>query len=575
MILTPADRIARWTRAGWWGERTLGEVFLALAESQPEAPAVVDPANRSRVTDGDGHRWSYAQLLAQVGRWTAFFAREGLRRDDVVAVQLPNIAELHALYLACAAYGVIASPMPVQYRAHEIAHIVRSTGARMAFTASRVGSHRLAAHWQSLRGELPMLEAVWALGEDVPDGAGRLDEALAAVTAWQAADLRSHARDAGLTANDVVTVCWTSGTEARPKGVPRSHNEWLTVGQGTMEAAQLPRGARLLVPFPFTNMAGIASSLAAWLQCGGCLVHHHPFDVDVFLDQLRTEAPEYAVAAPAVLTLLLKEPERLAGADLSRLRRIGCGGAPLPGWLIESFEQRFGIGIVNLYSSNEGGSLASTPQDIPDAQTRAVFFPRIGVDGFEWSLPASRRTRTRLVDLDTGEDITTPGRSGELRFDGPNVFSGYWRDPQATARAFDAQGCYRSGDLFEIAGPRGEYYRYVGRHKDIVIRGGMNISSEEIENLVLEHPKVRDAAVIGVPDAVMGECVCAVVVPQEGQTLDLREIVDHLRTVKQVAAFKLPERLMVMDQLPRNPVGKVLKRELRTLFDAQSARPVR
>jgi non-ribosomal peptide synthetase component E (peptide arylation enzyme) len=190
----------------------------------------------------------------------------------------------------------------------------------------------------------------------------------------------------------------------------------------------------------------------------------------------------------------------------------------------------------------------------------------MGVPGFDWQMKVSRKIQTRLVDIDDGQDIDAPGRIGELRFKGPTIFSGYYKAPELTARAFDEQGFYRTGDLFEIAGDHQQFYRYAGRHKDIVIRGGMNISSEEIEGLIMSHPQVRDAAVIGAPDPTMGERVCAVVVTQPGQTLSLQGLVEHFKNVKQVAAFKWPEQLLLVDELPRNPVGKVLKRELRARF---------
>ena len=327
----------------------------------------------------------------------------------------------------------------------------------------------------------------------------------------------------GLTAHDVLTICWTSGTEAQPKGVPRNHNEWLIIGQSVMDAGQMKPGTQLLIPFPFVNMAGVSTSLIAWLMCGGGLHQHHPFDLDVFIQQLAEHPIDYSVAAPAVLNQLLKQPEKLASVDLSRLRRMGSGGGPLSEWMIEQMASQFGIEVVNYFGSNEGASMASSPADMPDRAQRAQFFPRVGVPGYEWTLSNSRKIPTRLVDLDTGDDITEPGRVGELRFKGPTIFSGYYRSPELTARAFDEQGYYRTGDLFEIAGDRQQFYRFAGRHKDIVIRGGMNISSEEVENLLLGHPKVRESAVIGCPDPVLGEKVCAVVVPQPGQELTLEE----------------------------------------------------
>jgi acyl-CoA synthetase (AMP-forming)/AMP-acid ligase II len=178
-----------------------------------------------------------------------------------------------------------------------------------------------------------------------------------------------------------------------------------------------------------------------------------------------------------------------------------------------------------------------------------------------------------LVDVETGEEITKPGRIGEVRFKGPTIFSGYYRSPKLTENAFDELGYYRTGDLFEIAGDRQQFYRFAGRHKDIVIRGGMNISSEEVENLLMSHHKVRESAVIGCPDAVLGEKVCAVVVAQPGETLCLEELIDHMRNVVHAASYKWPEKLILIDELPRNAVGKILKRVLRDRFFPKQASP--
>ena len=318
-------------------------------------------------------------------------------------------------------------------------------------------------------------------------------------------------------------------------------------------------------------MAGVSTSLVAWLMVGGTLHHHHPFDIDVFIEQLVNESVHYTVAAPAVLNMLLKDSHKLQGVDFSKLKRIGSGGGPVASWMVEEFAQQFGIEIVNYFGSNEGAALASTPQDMPDRVQRAHYFPRFGVAGFEWAQTNSKKVRTRLVDLDSGEDITEPGRVGELRFIGPTIFSGYFNAPELSARAFDAQGYYRTGDLFEIAGEQQQFYRFAGRHKDIVIRGGMNISSEEIEGLLLGHPKIREVAVIGWPDEVLGERVCAVVVAAPDADLALPELVAFLREKEKIAAFKLPEKLIVVPTLPRNPLGKVLKRELRLQFVQEEA----
>lgn len=569
MILVPRDRIEEFSRQGWWGERMIGEVFLDQVPELSNSLAVADPPNRPAITGESAMRWTWGELQTEAGRWLALFHASGLRKDDVIVMQLPNVVEMHAIYLACALGGIIISPVPVQYRAHELAHIMATTEARVAIVATRVGQHACAEHWLSHKDQLAGLSQVWALGTEVPAGALDLRAALAATSPWDSARLRAHMRDIALTAHDVLTICWTSGTEARSKGVPRNHNEWLIIGQSVIDAGQLARGTQMVIPFPFVNMAGVSTSLMAWLMTGGALHQHHPFDLDVFIQQLRENPIDYSVAAPAVLNLLLKQPEKLDGVDLSRLRRVGSGGGPLSPWMMEQMPRQFGIEVVNYFGSNEGAALAASPVDVPDRTKRAVFFPRIGVKGYKWSLSNAKKVSTRLVDVDSGEDITESGRVGELRFKGPTIFSGYYRAPELTARAFDAQGYYCTGDLFEIAGEHQQFYRFAGRHKDIVIRGGMNISSEEVENLLLGHPKVRECAVIGVPDPLLGEKVCAVVVTQPGQQISLIELVTHLRDVEQTAAFKWPEHLLLIDELPRNPVGKILKRELRQRFAAQ------
>jgi acyl-CoA synthetase (AMP-forming)/AMP-acid ligase II len=564
MILVPQEKVDEYVGRGWWGERTLGEFFIDRVGHAPDRTAVVDPPNLCSISGIEPRAWTWQQLAQAVARFIDWFDEQGLVRDQVLLMQLPNCVEQHAIYLACAFTGVIVTPVPVQYRAHELEQVIAVSGARVALIAARAGRFDLSGHWLEHRSRFSGLDAIAVLAHDAPAGTQRLQPFTPGpATAELRTALLARQRACGVGAHDVLTICWTSGTEAQPKGVPRNHNEWLLVGRSVVDAGQIAEAATMLVPFPFVNMAGISTSLMAWLLTGATLHHHHPFDLDVFIEQLRSHPTDYSIAAPAVLAMLLKEPHRLDGVDLSRLRRIGSGGAPIADWLVEEFADRFGIELVNYFGSNEGAALAAAPQDVPDRRHRAQFFPRVGVDGFEWSLTNSRKLRTRLVDPDSGEEIFGPGRVGELRFKGPTIFSGYYRAPDLTARAFDEEGYYRTGDLFEIAGERLQYYRFVGRSKDIVIRGGMNISSEEVEALLLGHPKIREAAVIGAPDPTMGERVCAVVVPQPGSRLVLDELVDFLRERESVAPYKWPEQLILVDMLPRNPVGKVLKRVLR------------
>jgi acyl-CoA synthetase (AMP-forming)/AMP-acid ligase II len=296
---------------------------------------------------------------------------------------------------------------------------------------------------------------------------------------------------------------------------------------------------------------------------GATVVQHHPFELPVFLGQLRDERIDYTVAPPALLNMLLQNEALLEGIDFKRLARIGSGSAPLSEWMVRGFAERHGVQIVNYFGSNEGAALAGNDIDIPDPALRARVFPRADAPGRHWSVSTTRKVRTRLVDLTTGRDIAEAGVPGELRFSGPTIFSGYFNAPEQSRRAFDEQGYYKSGDLFEIVGDGLEFYRYVGRSKDLVIRGGVNISSEEIENLLLGCPGVAEAAVVGVPDDTLGERVCACVVARPGESVSLDAINAFLREQRHIAVFKLPERLLLLDALPRNPVGKLLKRDLR------------
>ena len=567
MILVDPVHIERYTGARWWGSDTLWDLFVGHLKRQPQAEAVVDACNRPDFAHGQPRRLSWLELAGEVDRMSGMLLDRGLQRDDIVLTQMPNTIEQFVVYLSCARLGLVLSPVPIQYREHELEHILSLTQARAVVTFTQIGSpakaHASAAMWLQLQQAHPHLSQVLCWGPGAPQGACPIE------TSWPQADaslmqrLARAEQEAAVSANDVFTVCWTSGTEASPKGVPRSHNEWLVVAPSIVEAAQLQPGARLLNPFPLINMAGLSSCFAAWLVLGGTVVQHQPFLLPVFLEQLRTERIDYTVSPPAILNTLLQHEELLEGIDFKRLRRIGSGSAPLSDWMVRGFEERHDVRIVNYFGSNEGAALTSSDIDVPDPALRAQYFPRAGVDGHHWKISTTRKIRTRLVDLDSGQDIVQAGQVGELRFKGPTVFSGYFRAPELSARAFDEQGYYRTGDLFEIAGDRLQYYRYVGRSKDLVIRGGVNISSEEIESLLLACPGVQDVAVVAVPDPTLGEKLCACIVAKPGHTPALTDLQRFLKDDKRVAVYKLPEYLLPVESLPRNAVGKVLKRELR------------
>lgn len=567
----PQERIAEYTGKGWWADETVQQVIAdRVAEYGPEL-AAVDPPNKRDLVDLDELRLTWDDLAAESERLAAVLRAHDIGEGDVLAVQLPNIVELILVYFAAWRVRAIVSPLPVQYRRHEVTELGNIGRIKAFLTADRVGHREMAAEVVAERAGIPSLRTVLHYGPTEVEGSVRLADALAAVGEAELAEVAAYAEAHPVDPNDCITICWTSGTESRPKGVPRAHYEWLAMSWDTVYSPDLQHDSRVLNPFPMVNMASINGMFLPWLRTGCVMVQHHPFDLKVFLTQIAQERVTYTVAPPAVLALLLQNEDILANADISSLTGIGSGSVPLQEWMVRGWYERHGISIINFFGSNEGISLMTDVKLMTDPAQRARYFPRYG-GGREWSFPASRTTSVRLVDPDTGEEIDEPGRPGELRLKGPSLFAGYV-DGESMASPFDEQGYLKTGDVFVIDGPNNEFLRYVDRAKDLIIRGGMNIAPAELEQLIAGHPDVAEVAVVGYPDDVLGERVCAVVAPKPGRTVTLESVVAHL-TAQDIASYKLPERLEVREALPRNPVGKVLKRQLRDDVRAEAG-PVR
>ncbi len=562
MIVTPAAQIREYTEKGWWGHDTLTTLFLKNAQSTPTAIAVADPPNRAELTVGAPLRLTYQELEKAVDQLASGLLEAGIRQDDVLMVQLPNIAELVGVYLAASRIGAIVSPLAVQYRTHELRQTMQVTEPKAFITTNNFGGFNYAEMVKSLQPEFPSLKTIIALGDNLPEGILSLSNLMNSPRDPQ--PLSNYLAETTLTANDVFTICWTSGTEADPKGVPRSHNHWIWISWASIDGCEFERGYNILNPFPLVNMAAIGGMLFPWALTGGKLVLHHPLSLPVFLGQIATEKVNYTVVPPALLNMLLMQPAVLEKADLSTIKNIGSGAAPLSPWMVTQYQEKYGKYVINIFGSNEGASFTSGPKELPDPAVRAQYFPRFGVPEYKWNSRVAAQMQTKLVDPETKQVITAPDCPGEMAIKGPGIFPGYYKRPDLTQKAFDADGYFYTGDLFAIAG-QGDHlnlYRFVGRVKDVIIRGGQNISSEEIEALIQGHPKVAEVACIGFPDERLGEKVCAVIVPKKDQTISLEEIVEFLRT-KDIAIYKMPEQLMIMDALPRNPVGKLLKRTLR------------
>lgn len=552
MILASEEKRRRHRASKWWGERTLHDMFRANAARAGARLAVADAPNRGEFAFGEPRRLTYSQLEEEVDRIAAVLAENGIGKDDVVLVQLPNIVEIIALYMACSEIGAVISPIAVQYGVHELREIAKILKPRafVCGTRAKGGDHATAA-----RATLAADTALFSFGPHTPSGAIDLS------TASPGSDAIERVRQRRVVdADAAVTICWTSGTTGAPKGVPRSHNHWAAIGPVTHRAARLQDGDVILNPFPMINMASIGGVIMSWLQSAGSLVLHHPFDLAVFLQQIAEENPAFTLAPPAILNMLLNDEKLSAAVDFSSVRTIGSGSAPLAPSMVRGFQERFGVAIVNLFGSNEGVSLASGPDDVPDPDERAAYFPAstrfaslYGADGGHMSL--------RLVDPASRAVIEADGRMGELEISGPTVFEGYYNAPDQTAAAFSEDGWYRTGDLFEYVDNK-RLLKFVGRNKDLIIRGGMNIAPEEIDQLMSGHPKVAEACAFPVPDQVMGERIGLAVVAKPGETVTLDEVKAYLKSLG-VAVFKWPEKIYPTGPLPRNALNKVLRSEVR------------
>ena len=360
-------------------------------------------------------------------------------------------------------------------------------------------------------------------------------------------------------ANDIFSLCWSSGTEALSKGCPMSHNNWLFQMNLIPQSAGLHEGDRVLATAPVVNMTGVATWLAS-LAIGGTTLLHHPLNMPLLLKQLMHDQVHFTLLVPAVLNMILKLPN-VDQLDFSSVRCIASGSAQPSRWSMEEFKRRWNIEILHAWGQTEGTAVFAGAWDVPDFAKRADHFPWWGCPGVEWP-SGIRSVEMKLLD-EADAECTQPGQVGELVYRGPNVFAGYYRRPDLAKSTFTSDGFCRTGDFFIVRDAH--HIGFFDRKKDIIIRGGYNVSAAEVENLVLTHPGVQEVAAVAVavPDEIMGEKTCIYVVPKDkAQPPTLEAIVGHLKQIG-VAAYKLPEHIEYLDIIPRNPVGKILKAQLR------------
>jgi acyl-CoA synthetase (AMP-forming)/AMP-acid ligase II len=514
---------------------TLGEQVAANGRLYSEQLAIIEAPNTVELIGRHPLRLTWSAYDQLIDRLVSGLRRAGLRMGDVFMVQLPNTAELCALYVAASRMGAVISPVAVQYSEFELRHFASIVSPKLMITTAAFREGELSARAKAIDLPCAVLDVVALEAEPLLNTRAEIDAPVEAK------------------GDRLLTLCWTSGTTGQPKPVPRTETMWQVQARLTAEAAGYCMHERWLVPFPLINMAALGGFIFPAAQFAAELVLHHPLDPQLFLAQLKQEAVQFTVAPPPLLNKLAAAPEMWRSCGIESLRAIGSGSAPLATEMIRTFEENYGIPVINFYGSNEGIALYATPRDTPKIEHRAHLFAHREDS-------AATDFETQLRDPETGARVVDPEQAGELVIRGPGVFGGYLGVDNRDV--FTRDGWFRTGDLLAIDADVPSHYRIVGRIKDIINRGGFKIAPDEIDGLLTRLPGVLEAAVCAVPDEVLGERLCVCIVPEtHDDPPQLDDVISFLEGLG-LARLKLPEFLAVVESLPRNPLGKLVRPQL-------------
>ena len=339
MILDRPERIKEYTEKGWWDNLTIDDVFKNNVEKYPDFLALIDPLNRDTFTIGDAQKFTFSEMDEKVNQLATALLKAGIVKDDVVGLFLPNIWELIISFLAIARIGAIANPYAPALREYEISKMGSFTGIKAMITTAQFKERNLVDITKASMPDIPSLQFIFATGVE-DDGNVRSLENIFSTPA-DIDLLKEYLQSNVVDPNDIFTICWTSGTTGMPKGVPRSHNLWTIMGHATNEGAGINHDFIFLCPFPIVNMGGIGGGMIPWLQSGCRLVLHQPFELPIFLKQIVMEQVTYSIAPPALLNILLKNEAILANVDISSVKVLGSGSAPLSPWMIKGWKDRY------------------------------------------------------------------------------------------------------------------------------------------------------------------------------------------------------------------------------------------
>ena len=515
--------------------QTLAEVIRANGRQFPDSPAIV----------GEGRSTTYGELSSRSDAVASGLVAAGLEIGDRVAYLARNATEYWELFFAAAKAGVVIVPLNFRLSAAEIEWILGDADPSAILVEDHL-TGLLPADWSGLK-------LVFTQGKD-----------LEATDGWQGFESWTAAQPAvdphrDQSGDALSTIMYSSGTTGRPKGVTTTVGGFLAAVDTFSSLFDVSSASVSLVPTPYYHIAAGGWSLIA-LAAGGRIVQFTEVTPQNMLGLLVGHRATHVIMVPTVMQLFITSPEASA-ADYSSVEHVVYGGSPISETVMLGAQETFGAQLSQSYGLTEtvGVTTFLRPEDHvvgPDSKLRSAGRAVPGVE-------------VTIMDPDTGE-MCAAGDVGEVVTRGPGVTKAYWRNPEATEQAFWPGGWFRTGD----AGYMDEqgYVFLKDRIKDLLMSGGENIYPAEVENAIMAHPAVQEVAVIGVPSERWGETPLAVVVPKAGESVDAEELIAFTR--ERLAHFKCPTAVEVIEQLPRNPSGKVLKRELRAPFWAGHDRSI-
>jgi acyl-CoA synthetase (AMP-forming)/AMP-acid ligase II len=522
------EMISRFARSGQWPSLTIAHSARQRAQDAPDDVAVVEA----------GVALTFAKLLARATRLAAALVRRGMKPGEVLSYQLPNWHEAMVVVVAASLGRFVCNPIVPIYRDAEVGFILQHSRTRIFICPAAFRSVNFVEMIERLRPRLPDLRDVMLVRANQADYLS-----YEALCAEEAADL--IAPSAGPDPNDVSLLLFTSGTTGTPKGVLHSSNTLRSEVDAVVKFWRLTRHDVVLMPSPVTHITGHLYGIELPLATGMKAVFMERWNAAEAIDLIARHKASMTVAATPFLIELAEAVER-QGVSLPTFRLFGSGGAPVPPEVVNRAMRVLpDCQAFRVYGSSEGPTVT------------------LGVaagDPVEWGATTDGcifNHEVRIVD-DQGK-VVPDGQEGEILMRGPEVMLGY-TNPQDTQDSFDADGYFRTGDLGYITHSR--YITVSGRKKDLIIRGGENLSPKEIEDVIHRHPAVLEAAVVAMLHARLGEVPCAYLVLRPGMQLDEAELLAFLEEAK-LARQKFPERLIVVDELPHTASGKVLKHVLR------------